>query len=100
MKGVRLLVEHGFLPIITMARTWDLSEDERILAEFRSVLKEQGCGRPRLKVLPRLQIGAEANRTEGYVPHDRISLEMMDGLDASQLICQHSRVITARGISV
>ncbi|MBT4868232.1 MAG: radical SAM protein, partial [Planctomycetaceae bacterium] len=43
MKGVRLLVEHGFLPIITMARTWDLSEDERILEEFRGVLKEQSC---------------------------------------------------------
>jgi sulfatase maturation enzyme AslB (radical SAM superfamily) len=100
MKGVRLLVEHGFLPIITMARTWDLSEDERILAEFRSVLKEQGCGRPRLKVLPRLQIGAEANRTEGYGQHDRISLEMMDGFDASQLICNHSRVVTDRGIYV
>jgi sulfatase maturation enzyme AslB (radical SAM superfamily) len=100
MKGVRLLVEHGFLPIITMARTWDLSEDERILGEFRSVLKEHGCDRPRLKVLPRLQIGAEAGRTEGYGQHDRITPEMMQEFDESQLICNHSRVVTDRGVYV
>lgn len=100
MKGVRLLVERGFLPIITMARTWDLADDEHILGDFRRVLKEHGCDRPRLKVLPRLQIGAEADRTEGYGQHDRVTPDMMDGFDTSQLICNHSRVITDRGVYV
>ena len=100
MKGITLLVEYGFLPIITMTRTWDESEDEAILGRFRAVLAEQGCSRPRLKVLPRLQIGAEEQRTEGYGPYDRVTSEMMDGYDADQLICSHSRVITDRGICV
>jgi sulfatase maturation enzyme AslB (radical SAM superfamily) len=100
MDGVRLLVEHGFLPIITMTRTWDESDDDAILGRFRSALADLGCSRPRLKVLPRLQIGAEAARTKGYGPHDRVTDEMMVGYDASQLICSHSRVVTDRGVFV
>lgn len=100
MNGVRLLAEHGFLPIITMTRTWDELQDEEVLGRFRGVLQEHGCNRPRLKVLPRLQIGAEAHRTEGYGPHDRVTPQMMAGYDENQLICNHSRVVTDRGVYV
>ena len=100
MKGVGLLVDHGFLPIITMTRTWDDSQEEAILSRFRKVLNEQGYDRPRLKVLPRLQIGAEVNRTEGYGVHDHVTTQMMEGFDESQLICNHSRVVTDRGVYV
>ena len=34
--------------------------------------------RPRLKLLPRLKIGAEENRTEGYQDTERITGQMMD----------------------
>ena len=100
MQGVGLLVEYGFLPIITMTRTWDLSEDDAILARFRSVLAEQGYTRARLKVLPRLQIGAEEKRTTGYGLYDRITPEMMEEFDETQLICNHSRVVTDKGVYV
>ncbi|MEX2287155.1 MAG: radical SAM protein [Planctomycetaceae bacterium] len=100
MSGVSMLMRHGFLPIITMTRTWDDSQDESVLEKFRAVLADAGCTRPRLKVLPRLQIGAEALRTAGYDFHDRVTAEMMDGFDSSQLICSHSRVVTDRGIFV
>ena len=100
MQGVGRLVEYGFLPIITMTRTWDEHEDEPILRAFRDVLAEQGCSRPRLKVLPRLKIGAEEQRTCGYTQHERVTPEMMADYDASQLICSHSRIVTDRGVSV
>lgn len=100
MKGVALLVEHGFLPIITMTRTWELEEEQGILTQFRKVLAQHGDTQARLKVLPRLQIGAEANRTEGYGEHDRVSASMMTDYDASQLICSHSRVVTDKGVFV
>ncbi len=100
MEGVQLLVEHDFLPIITMTRTWDESKDEEILGRFREVLKDRGYAHPRLKILPRLQIGAEATRTEGYAAHDRITAEMLVDYDCSQLICSHSRVITDKGVCV
>jgi AdoMet-dependent heme synthase len=100
MQGVSLLCEFGFLPIITMTRTWDISDDADILGRFREVLRERGCSRPRLKVLPRLQIGSEEKRTEGYTEHDRITQEMMEGYDADQLICSHSRIVTSKGVYV
>jgi AdoMet-dependent heme synthase len=100
MRGVEFLSEFGFLPIITMTRTWEESEDEPIMGRFRRVLKEHGCLRPRLKILPRLKIGAEALRTAGYHPLERVTAELMAGYDQSQLICNHSRVITDKGVYV
>ncbi len=100
MKGVAMLCEFDFLPIITMTRTWDESREEEILDSFRGVLKENGYARPRLKVLPRLKLGEEADRTEGYGQFERITSEMMEGFDVSQLLCNHSRVVTDRGIYV
>lgn len=100
MRGVELLVQCGFLPIITMTRVWDDPEDSVILGQFRDVLRQYGYHRPRLKVLPRLLLGAEANRTCGYSSADRVTAEMLAGYDTSQLVCQHSRVVTDRGIAV
>lgn len=100
MHGVELLVQFGFLPIITMTRVWDESEDDTILGRFREVLLRHGYDRPRLKVLPRLLLGAEANRTCGYSSADRVTPEMLIGYDTTQLICQHSRIVTDRGIVV
>jgi hypothetical protein len=100
MRGVAMLSEFGFLPIITMTRTWEDHEDREILRRFANVLKDHGCHRPRLKILPRLKIGAEANRTAGYDPSERVTREMLADYDQSQLICHHSRVVTDRGIYV
>jgi len=100
IQGVRLLCEAGFLPIITMTQTWDDSENARIMKDFGLVLKKHGCHRPRLKILPRLKIGAEENRAEGYKETERITPEMMLEFDRDQLLCHHSRVVTSRGIYV
>lgn len=100
MQGVGLLVEHGFLPIITMTRVWEDHEDQRVLGDFRRILAEHGYTRPRLKVLPRLKIGAEAERTEGYGRFERVTHEMMEDFDVSDLVCNHSRVVTDKGVAV
>jgi sulfatase maturation enzyme AslB (radical SAM superfamily) len=100
IKGVRLLCESGFLPIITITQTWDDSESLQILEDFRAVLKQHGCDRPRLKILPRLKIGAEESRTEGYQQTERITPSMMEDFDRDQLLCHHSRVVTNRGVYV
>lgn len=100
MRGIALLCELGFLPIITMTRTWDEQDDDAVLTLFRRVLADHGCIRPRLKVLPRLQIGAEAQRTCGYAEHERVTAAMLDGYDPSRLICHHSRIVTDKGVYV
>ncbi len=100
MQGIALLVDFGFLPIVTMTRIWDDEEDDRVLDKFRKVLMAHGYTRPRIKVLPRLLIGAEAERTCSYGEFDRVTSEMMRDYDVSQLVCSHSRVVTSRGVYV
>jgi sulfatase maturation enzyme AslB (radical SAM superfamily) len=100
MHGLRRLVRHGFLPIVTVARTWPPERETEVIRAFLGVLCEAGYPRPRLKVLPTLRLGAEESRTRGYAPAERVTAEMMAGYDAAQLICEHSRVVTDRGVYV
>src|SRR5204862_220702 len=48
MGGVAKLVAHGFLPIITAARTWPLEDEREVVSQFVAMLKEAGYARPRL----------------------------------------------------
>ena len=100
MQGVQKLVEFGFMPIITATRTWSDADDERVVSQFVATLKLNGYQRSRLKILPALQIGAEADRTHGYRDSERVTRRMMEDFDASQLVCEHSRIITDRGVFV
>lgn len=100
LQGVRLLVEHGFLPIITAARTWSDADEPATVERFLAVLRDCGYARPRLKILPTLKLGAEVTRRGGYEQGERVTPRMLQGFDASQLICHHSRVVTDRGIWV
>jgi molybdenum cofactor biosynthesis enzyme MoaA len=100
MNGVALLVEQGFLPILTMTRLWDEEREAEVLADFRRALIAIGYERPRIKVLPRLLIGAEERRTHGYAEFDRVTIEMMRDYDDSRLICSKSRIVTDRGVYV
>ncbi len=100
MRGVQKLVEFGFLPIITAARTWPIEKDEAVIGRFVEMLKNSGYARPRLKILPTLQLGAEEERTHGYDESEYVELRMLEDYDTSQLICEHSRMVTDRGVHV
>ncbi len=100
LRGVRQLVAHGFLPIVTVTRTRDEQDDAELFAGFVRLLRSNGYDRPRLKLLPTLRIGAEAGRQRGYGPEERVTPEMMEGYDAGRLLCSHARVVTDRGVWV
>ena len=100
LAGVKMLVEAGFLPIITMAQTWPEEENTRVFDTFAATLKEAGYQRPRIKILPTLHLGMEAERSRPYSQAERISEEMMEGYDSSQLLCSRSRTVTDRGVAV
>ena len=100
LAGVKMLVEAGFLPIITMAQTWPEEESTRVFDTFAATLKEAGYQRPRIKILPTLHLGMEAERSRPYSQAERISEEMMEGYDSSQLLCSRSRTVTDRGVAV
>lgn len=100
MGGLRLLVRHGFLPIITAMRSWPMEQDDEFLARFRERLASIGCTRPRMKLLPSLKIGQEALRDHGYAQWEFVTEEMMAGYDVSQLLCHNARVVSDRGVHV
>lgn len=100
LQGIIKLVDHGFLPIITAARTWPDQDEQRVIGAFIQMLREAGYDRPRLKILPTLHLGAEENRSHGYLDNERVTNDMMLDYDQSQLVCEHSRIISDRGIHV
>lgn len=100
VRGVRQLVGHGFLPIITVARTEEDQDDVELFEGFVAMLREQGYERPRVKVLPTLRIGAEAQCRRGYVAHERVSPEMLESFDIATLLCSHGRIVSSRGVHV
>jgi len=100
MHGVRQLVAHGFLPIITVTRVREEGDDAALVEGFVRTLRANGYDRPRLKILPVLRIGAEVQRQRGYQDEERVTPEMMEGFDQGHLICNHARIITDRGVYV
>jgi molybdenum cofactor biosynthesis enzyme MoaA len=100
LHGVRVLLAHDFLPILTVTRTHDEQDDGELFAGFVELLKREGYSRPRIKILPTLRIGAEVARQRGYRDNECITPEMMEGYDAGLLICNHSRMVTDRGVFV
>jgi uncharacterized Fe-S cluster-containing radical SAM superfamily protein len=100
LHGLRQLVAHGFLPIVTVTRTKDDQDEARLFDGFMGLLRANGSDRPRVKILPTLRIGAEAERRRGYRDDERVTPEMMEGFDRGRLLCDHSRVVTERGVYV
>jgi molybdenum cofactor biosynthesis enzyme MoaA len=97
MQGMGALAKHGFLPILTAMQADGSAET---YDDYCAALRRAGCSRPRVKLLPPLRIGREAERSRGYRDGERVSAEMMEGYDDSQLLCSHSRTATDRGIYV
>lgn len=100
VEGLRLLVDAGFLPILTATRVWKDEAHAATVEQFRNLLLSIGCRQPRIKILPTLQLGAEATRTQGYSPSARLTIKDLEGFDTRQLVCEHSRIVTDRGVYV
>lgn len=98
LEGVGRLAAAGFLPIITAMQTWPDAETDRVLDAFRGLLAEVGCDRPRLKILPPLRIGAEAQRDRPYEDAERVDREMMKDYPEELLLCSSARLVTASGV--
>lgn len=94
------LAKAGFLPIITTMQTWPEERTDEVLAAFRQLLADVGYDRPRLKILPPLRIGAEAERDRGYDDVERVTEEMMRDYPAELLLCSSARLVTSSGVWV
>ena len=100
MEGIRRLVAHGLMPILTAAQLWDPAQDLEVLDQFTDALRKVGYDRPRIKILPTLRLGREAARTRGYSDGEFVTRAMMEGYEVTQLLCSTGRVVSDRGVHV
>lgn len=100
LRGVQQLVDFGFLPIITAARTWPVADDPQVVGGFLEMLRAAGYVRPRLKLLPTLRLGAEVQRSGDYAPDERVRPELLADFNVGSLLCEHGRTVTDRGVHV
>ncbi len=100
LDGISKLIQFEFQPIITTSRSWPASDEASVVSSMIQLLQQVGYKTPRLKILPMLQMGSEESRTEGYTTCQRVTEELWQGYDASQLLCEHSRTVSERGIHV
>ena len=100
VEGLRVLSGAGFLPIVTVAQSWDNLEDARLRADFHAFLRTVGIARPRVKILPLFRLGREPSRSRGYAPDEILTDEHLRGYDFWKLQCSNSRMVTSRGVYV
>ena len=100
LAGAVRLARRNLLPLITIVRTWDEDEELAMLAAFTRVLREAGCDRPRIKVLPALPLGRELTRVAGLQRDECVTTAMLEDFDRDLLMCSNSRLVTDRGVWV
>lgn len=100
LAGIRKLHQAGFLPLVTVARTAEDQDEADLFSGFVDLLRQQGITRPRIKILPTLRIGAEAERQRGYAENEYVDRGLLEGFDLGQLLCHQARVVTDRGVWV
>jgi len=100
LVGIRNLVAVDLNPVLTVTEVYRESGSEEGKERFFQLLRDLGLTKPRLKVLPVFQIGAEAERGGAYESWQRLregdALE--DGWDHLQ--CSSCRMVTAHGVWV
>ena len=96
LAGVRNLAEAGLNPVLTVTEVLSASGTDAGKARFMELLRGLGIERPRLKILPVFQIGAEATRGGAYAAWQRLTVE--EGHDAfDHLQCSSCRMVTDQG---
>jgi molybdenum cofactor biosynthesis enzyme MoaA len=103
LAGVANLVRAGLNPVLTVTEVLRESGTDSGKERFFTLLRDLGIERPRLKVLPVFQIGAEAERAGAYESWQRLRSEDGGDLPAESwdhLQCSSSRMVTDQGVWV
>ncbi len=100
LQGIRNLVDTGLNPVITVTEVHDDNGSVRGKERFFQLLRELGIAKPRLKILPVFQIGAEVERGGAYESWQRLRTgdAPADGWDHLQ--CSACRMVTDQGVWV
>ncbi|HVG07040.1 MAG TPA: radical SAM protein [Thermoanaerobaculia bacterium] len=100
LRGVRNLAEAGLNPVITVTEVCREAGTDAGKERFFQLLRSLGIGRPRLKILPVFQIGAEAERGGAYESWQRLRQGEVPEGAWDHLQCSGCRMVTDQGVWV
>lgn len=100
LQGVRNLVEAGLNPVITVTEVCGEAKTDLGKERFFRLLRGLGIDRPRLKVLPVFQTGAEAERGGAYESWQRLRAGEVSEGSLDHLQCSSCRMATDQGVWV
>ncbi|MFY9820373.1 MAG: radical SAM protein [Thermoanaerobaculia bacterium] len=100
LRGVRNLHEAGLNPVITVTEVCPQATTDPVKERFFELLRAMGIERPRLKILPVFQIGAEAERGGAYESWQRLREEDAPDGNWDHLQCSGCRMVTDQGVWV
>jgi MoaA/NifB/PqqE/SkfB family radical SAM enzyme len=100
LAGVKNLHEAGLNPVITVTEVCREATTDSGKERFFALLRSMGIERPRLKVLPVFQIGAEAERGGAYESWQRLKEGDVPEEGWDHLQCSACRMVTDQGVWV
>ncbi len=100
LEGALNVVEAGLNPVVTVTEVHEDNSSDEGRSRFLELLVERGISRPRLKVLPAFQLGAEAERSGAYESWQRLSATDTPDEGWSHLQCSSCRMVTDQGVWV
>ncbi len=100
LDGLRNLAAAGMNPVLTVTEALPEAAAAEGRERFFALLRGLGISRPRLKILPVFQIGAEAERTGAYESWQRLRREDASEGGWEHLQCSACRMATDQGVWV
>ena len=100
LTGISSLVAAGLNPVITVTEVHRHNSSDTGKQRFFELLEALGVSKPRLKVLPVFQIGAEADRSGAYESWQRLQEGDMQEEALDHLQCTSCRMVTDKGVWV
>ena len=90
----------GLTPVMTVTEVHQENGTNEGRNRFLELLRERGIARPRLKILPVFQIGAEAERGGAYESWQSLASAEAPEEGWDHLQCSNSRMVTDQGVWV
>lgn len=90
----------GLTPVMTVTEVHQENGTREGRQRFLELLKERGIARPRLKILPVFQIGAEAERSGAYAEWQVLASDEASAESWEHLQCSSCRMVTDQGVWV
>jgi len=98
--GISHLVVAGLNPVITVTEVHDENGSVAGRQRFFDLLENLGIAKPRLKILPVFQIGAEASRGGAYDSWQKLRRGEVAEDELDHLQCSSCRMVTDQGVWV